>query len=137
MKKSVLAGVVVCLLSGCVMANPAHEVSAREVHAKERSHKSDVEKVEQVAASGVPDRLHAIKLRGNDSGYFTVVIGNGYTSAMVKDEPAKITRKNENYYEVTNKAYVIGVYLDENGFSSASSNRPKGRDHGDFVSITD
>ena len=56
---------------------------------------------------------------------------------MVKDEPAKITRKNENYYVITNKTYVIGVYLDENGFSSASWNRHKGRDHGDFVLITD
>lgn len=133
MNKLILLAAISVALSGCVMAQPQHQ--SHKLQVKEVTH-SEGEEVEQVAASGVLDRLHSVTLRGNDNGYFTVVIGNGYTRALVRDEPAKIIRKNENYYEITNKDYIIGVYLDEKSFNSASWNRHKGRDHGDFVLIT-
>lgn len=89
------------------------------------------------AVPGVADPLHAIKLKGQDgiNHFFIVSIGNGYTQAMIEDEPAKIVRKNANWYEITNKKYIIGVYLDENGFSSSSWNRHKGRDNGQLFPV--
>lgn len=82
-------------------------------------------------------RLEAIKLQGRDGNPFIVSVGKGYTKALVKDEPAKIVKKNPNWYEITTKEYIIGIYLDNNGFMSASWNRHHGRDHGDFVIIKD
>lgn len=134
MKKVVFAAVVASLLTGCIMNQPTHHHHKHEAEEATRSEVADSESG-QVATSGVADRLHFVKLRGNDSGYFTVKINNGYTQAMVKDELARIKRNNDNYYSIMTKEYIIGIYLDENGFSSASWNRHKGRDHGDFVLI--
>lgn len=140
--------VAIITLLCSVGITPAHAINAHYRAQLERSgctemstlqgcdvNKTKEENAKHSVSSNVPDPLHAIKLRGNDSGYFIVNIGNGFTKAMVADEPAKITRKNANWYEITNKKYIIGVYLDENGVTSASWNRHKGRDHGDLIIV--
>ncbi|HEG2205572.1 TPA: hypothetical protein SCS57_002057 [Enterobacter cloacae] len=133
-----------------VAITPAHAISAHYRAQLERSgctemstlqgcdvNKTKEENAKHSNSSNVPDPLHAIKLKGQDgiNNYFIVSIGNGYTKAMIKDEPAKITRKNANWYEITNKDYIIGVYLSEKGFESSSWNRHKGRDHGQLFPV--
>ncbi|ELV2841676.1 hypothetical protein [Enterobacter cloacae] len=119
MKKLILIASVSLALSGCVMAQP-------------HSHKHHVEEAtnEQVASNGVADPLHAIKLVGSDyddkkgvSLPLNVSIGNGYTKALINDEPAKIIRKNAEFYEIKGNGYWVSVYLTKEGFSSASWNR--------------
>src|SRR5690606_29618627 len=80
--------------------------------------------------NGVADPLHAIKLVGSDyddkkgvSLPLNVSIGNGYTKALINDEPAKIIRKNAEFYEIKGNGYWVSVYLTKEGFSSASWNR--------------
>lgn len=132
--KYVFAAVLVStiVLSGCVVAKSHHENDIKA------SHTAQVEEsyaTEQVAAPGVVDRLHAIKFTGNDyidgkDVPIAVSVGNGFTKAMIQDEPAKITRKNPNFYEVKGSGYIISIALDDTGVVSASWNHTKGRAHG-------
>ncbi|KFD21827.1 hypothetical protein [Yokenella regensburgei] len=117
MKKLITLAVVASLTASCALAQ-SQQNTPQETHS--------------AAAPGVSDRLHAIKLKGQDgiNQFFVVSIGNGYTKAMIADKPAKIKRVNSNFYEITNSKYVISVALDENGLMSASWNRHKGRDNG-------
>lgn len=114
------------LLSGCVVAQSDHDKDSKT---------ADPVQVEQKAAPGVVDRLHAIKFAGNDyvngkDKPLAVSIGNGFTKAMINDEPAKIVRKNPNFYEITGQGYIVGVYLDETGVFSASWGKPHSKAHG-------
>ena len=127
MKNAIIAVLVsAALLSGCAIAMPHHETGAKTAQSSQ---------VEQQAAPGVADPLHAIKLVGNDyvkgkDKPLSVKIGNGYTKAMINDEPAKIKRKNATFYEITGQGYIVGVYLDANGFMSASWGKPHSKING-------
>lgn len=127
MKNAIFAVLVSSvLLSGCAIAKPHNEAGAKAAQSSQ---------VEQQAAPGVVDRLHAIKFAGNDyidgkDVPISVKVGNGFTSALVQDEPAKITRKNPNFYEVKGSGYIISIALDDTGVISASWNHTKGRAHG-------
>ncbi|MCX8289094.1 hypothetical protein [Enterobacter pseudoroggenkampii] len=125
--KNAVVSILVCsaLLSGCAVAKSVNEAGAKN------------NSVSSVAAPGVVDRLHAIKFVGQDyidgkDVPISVKVGNGFTSALVQDEPAKITRKNPNFYEVKGSGYIVSIALDDTGVISASWNEDKrgSRNHG-------
>lgn len=82
-------------------------------------------------------RVHAVKLIGRDFDEvkrqpfdILVNIGEGFTKAMINDKPAKITRKQPDFYEIKGNGYIISVAMNGMGVESAAWNHYKGRDHG-------
>lgn len=129
------------LLSGCV-ATQAHtgtDTSATYSDSGAVQYKGESE---YPGGEIITKRLKAIKLSGNDyiNGKdvpVAVSVGEGFTKAMINDEPATITKKNPNFYEIKGSGYIVGVYLDEQGFMSSSWNHTKGRAHGGLNLIED
>lgn len=124
MKNAFIAIVVSSvLLSGCAIAKPYHEASSK------------IDNASSVAAPGVADPLHAVKFVGNDyiNGKdvpINVSVGNGFTKAMINDEPAKVKRVNANFYEIRGSGYIVSLVVNPEGVESASWNKTKGRSHG-------
>lgn len=85
----------------------------------------------------VAKNAHAVKLRGQDglNNYFIVNIGEGFTAAMIKDEPADIKHTHKNVYEIRTKEYLVNVFLDDNGVTSAEWRHTTDKDRGNLIIV--